>query len=251
MTFKVWSPPHTMFAARLLAEHLKLQGHTADVVPVINPADKDIYIIYCACKVHKLPKNYIVYQTEIQGSPWFTKKYYETIAGAVCVWDYSEHNIAAYRQYNNRIAIVPPGIAPQVRAVKDIPVLFYGWVDGSPRRQKLLAAIQKHTQVKVVSNALQGQMWNLLSRSKIVLNLHFYDNSPLETFRINEALSFNCHVISESSSAGDKPYKKLITFADTVESIRLAIDAHQNKEFKKNILSLDNRMQIREGLKLL
>lgn len=249
--FKIWSPPHTIFAASLLAEHLKLQGYSAEVVPAIDTSDKAVYIIYCAAKVKYFPKNYIVYQTEISGSVWFTPAYLKTISNAICVWEYSSANIAAYQTHNNNIAIVPPGVAPQVNSEKDIPVLFYGWVSGSSRRKQMLAAIEKEVSVMVVSDKLHGQMWRLLHRAKVVLNLHFYEHSPLEVFRVNEALSFNCHVVSERSSHGDEDYRGLIKFGSNTKQLVSAIKAAGNRKFKADIRPLDNREQIREGLKLI
>ncbi len=251
MRFKIWSPPHTMFAANLLVEQLRLQGHTAAVVPAIETTDTDIYIIYCAAKVKHLPKHYIVYQTEINGSPWFTPHYLQVIKNALCVWEYCEANCSAYKKHNSNIAIVPPGIAPQVPTVKNIPVLFYGWVEGSPRRHRILKEIAREVPVQIVQDKLQGQMWQLLSRANVVLNLHFYEHSPLEQFRVNEALSFNCHVVSERSQYGDANYKGLVKFGDNSEQLIKHIKAAQNKVFKLDIRPLDNREQIREGLKLI
>ena len=42
-------------------------------------------------------------------------------------------------------------------------------------------------------------MWNTIQQSKLVLNIHYYENALLETTRLFESLSLDSLIISEKS----------------------------------------------------
>jgi hypothetical protein len=59
-----------------------------------------------------------------------------------------------------------------------------------------------------------------IEKSKIILNIHFYEETGLETCRINEILNYNKLIISEKSILDRKNmdlYKKLIIFTDEIK----------------------------------
>lgn len=242
---KVFSHPHTMFAACILVNRLNELGFASVLADKIQPADKSVYIIYNASGVKQLPKNYIVYQTEVPGSKWFTPRYHDIIKRAVGVWDYSPANTSAYK--HGKVFIVPPGISAQPTVHKDIDVLFYGWLIGSKHRNEALARINRKVYVHVTDNALEGKAWALLRRSKVVVNLHYYANAPLEVFRVNEALSFNCHVVSEHSIHGDEHYNGLVEFR-SVNDMAPVIQKLVRLPFKRDIARLCNKAAILQAV---
>lgn len=191
---KVWTIPHTLFDAKNLVSQLNKHGIPSQLVDEIGN-DDEIYILYGALAAPKIPKNYIVYQTEIAGSHFFNERYLDIIKNALAVLEYSEHNLSAY-SHEHKI-FLQPAVYPQPVVKKDIPVLFYGWIQGSTRREIILDKIRQHCDLKVVVNIMGQAMWDILSRTKVVINLHYYDNSPLEVFRLAEAASHNCAVVSE------------------------------------------------------
>lgn len=191
MNFKIITVPHTTFAAKILIKRLESLGHTAEIVKIIERYDKDIYIIYNASGLQRLPDNYIVQQTEISSSHWFTTSYLRTLSNALAVWDYCEQNQRAYKNRANKLAIVTPGIEKVEHNGKDIELLFYGWIDGSERRERILKTIKDLT---IVENIVLDAMWNILKRTKRVINIHYYNTSPLELYRICEAISHGCEV---------------------------------------------------------
>jgi len=246
MTFKIFTIPHTLFAAQHLVKQLNKLGHDASICNEILD-DEFIYIIYNAAADNlKIPKNYIVYQTEISTSHWFTPKYFNIIKGALAVWDYSESNVNKYRAYNRNILIVPPGIEPQPTLEKDIPLLFYGWIKGSQRRFSALRAIERKMPIKIVTATMGSEMWDILSRTKTVVNIHYYNNSPLELFRINEALSFGCHVISEIPYS--PVYRNFVHFYQTESQLLQLIKKCEIKPFEYDLNPLDNLEQINSAL---
>lgn len=248
MTFKVYSPLHVKFAATILVEQLIKLGNQATWVDGIIASDEEIYIIYNAAGIEVFPKNYIVYQTEIHGSHWFKEQYRETIKNALCVWEYSEANRVSYN--HDKIAIVTPGIKIQPPVKKDIPVLFYGWLKDSARRVRILNRIKQRVKVMVVTNTMGVEMEALLARTRIVLNIHYYDRSPLEVFRLNEALSYGCHVVTEYSRHDDERYNGLVAFCSTPH-LDLLLKNLSRVDFNVDISSLDNLEEVRSGLMLL
>jgi hypothetical protein len=110
------------------------------------------------------------------------------------VWDYSELNVPRYSKFNRKVSIVTPGIQHVPTNGKDIDYLFYGWITGSERRKRILKEIQDKLDVMVIENTLMSDMWNILKRAKVVINIHYYDKSPLELYRIHESISHGCQV---------------------------------------------------------
>lgn len=246
MTFKIFTIPHTLFAAQHLVKQLNKLGHEASICNEILD-DECIYIIYNAAADNlKIPKKYIVYQTEISTSHWFTAKYFNIIKGALAVWDYSESNVNKYRAFNKNISIVPPSVEPQPTTQKDIPLLFYGWIKGSPRRFNALKRLEKLTPIKIVTDLMYNEMWDVLSRTKTVINIHYYNNSPLELFRINEALSFGCHVISEIPYS--PVYRDFVHFYQTESQLLQLIKKCNNLPFEYDLRPLDNLEQLKKAL---
>lgn len=191
MKFKILTVPHTSFAAGILVDQLIKLGHQASIVQGYDVRDDDIYLIYNASGLTRLPKKYIVMQTEISSSHWFNSNYLKTLTNALAVWDYSELNTGRYKRLNKKIAIVTPGIRKIETPEKDIETLFYGHIKGSQRRERILKQL---IGVQIIENTLGQPMWDILKRTKKVINIHYYDNSPPELYRIHESISHGCQV---------------------------------------------------------
>lgn len=242
---KVWSTSHCRFAAIHLVEKLRLLGYQAELITTVNTDDPDLHILYNAVNLPAFPKNYIVYQTEISGSHFFNDRYLAIIKNALAVWEYSESNTLSYKHINT--SIVTPGINLQPIQQKDISLLFYGWIEGSLRRLSIINKIKKYHDIMVVTNTTGVSMWNILNRTKIVINIHYYDNSPLELFRINEAISHNCMVISEGNS---KRYSDIVFFENDINTMtQYLIPAMKSIPYNQPDLSvIDNTKEIRDAL---
>lgn len=220
MNIKIYAPLQMQFASLILCEHLNKLGKRAEIVTRIDPKDtKHLWIIYNNSLSWAVPKHYISYQTEQIGTHWFNERYFERLSNSVAVWEYSAINLPAYQHLNNNISIVSTGVKLQPKIRKDIELLFYGAL--SERRQKALKGL---TSVKVVQKILGQPMRDILSRTKTIVNIHYYDESPLETFRINEALSHHCNIISEHSTHGDDFYKDVVKFGTIKELNELAMN---------------------------
>jgi hypothetical protein len=192
-----------MYSATLLERELKSLGYAAKIVSQVMPNDSDLYIIYGSPNLKKIPPNYIVYQIEIAGTKHFNWHYFELIRNAKAVWEYSMSNASFYQHLNDNIFYMPPLTDNNHGKVnRDIPYLFYGWIDGSIRRKWLLNELSKHIKITTVTNKTGEQMWRILQRTWTVVNIHYYNDAPMELFRINEALSHGCNVVSEGQLEG-------------------------------------------------
>lgn len=248
MNFKVYTIPHTLFAAQHLVQQIKKLRHRCQLVTKIENDDA-IYIIYNPAVIRgKLPKKYIVYQTEIGTSRWFSPHYFRIIENALAVWDYSPVNVVRYREHNKKITIVPPGINPQPVIDKDIAVLFYGYNPHGHRRSNILSQIQRHVPVHIETNLMGEAMWKKLAHAKVVVNVHFYDNSPFELFRVNEALSHSCHVVSEAPV--NNQYRQYVQFGMSASEIAARIKDCLKIPFAVNTTGLNNLADIRAGIAL-
>lgn len=202
---KIYTPLHTLFAAQILCEKMNEMGRYTMIVDKIDRRDPDVYIIYNAAAHNfvNLPKRYIVMQTEVPGSHWFSPAYHKIIKHAMAVWDYCESNQVAYE--HPKKAIVTPGVRQPGVYKKDIDYLFYGWIEGSKRRRRILDELQKSFPIMEVTNTLGPPMWDLLKRTQVVINIHYHENSPLEKYRMCESISFGCAFLMEEDCVGNEP----------------------------------------------
>lgn len=244
---KVFPVRHTMFAALHLVDQLKKLGVQAKVVNQVEQNDRSLYVIYNASAVGVFPRHYVVMQTEIPNTHWFNDRYSKTLQKAVCVWEYNEQNLPIISQYHRKVAPLSPGVAPQPKTKKDIPVLFYGWIEGSERRERLVNELINHLPMEVITNKLESEMWGLLMRTKVVVNIHYHDFSPLELFRINEALSFGCHVVSEGFSARHS----MVKFKNSVAGMVEAVNQSMESESDYDLSALDNLEELKKAIELL
>ena len=129
---------------------------------------------------------------------------------------------------------------------RDIDILFIGTMNA--RRQTILDLLQdkfdKNIIIHVVTTLFGDDLVQLLQRTKIVINLHYYEDAILEVFRIFDIMqNSRCHIISERPDLDCEEYlvKRLqhkVDFIDTIniENIDKGIEKMYN--IMTNILSL-------------
>lgn len=223
---------HTLFVAHLLERTLKNLGFNCDII--IDEKSKyndNLHIVICPQIFDKLPSNYIAYQLEQSvSSRWFSEKYFNVLRNAYAILDYSIKNIE-FLQKNDvsykQLFLLPIGIYKNYKnyllnsgkwdgnVIDDSDVIFYGDINNE-RRKKYLNELSKHFKVKIVSEKFGNDLYKELLSSKIVVNIHYYENSLLETTRIYECLSLGLNVVSEKSSDMDQ-HQNLDKFVNFVE----------------------------------
>ena len=104
----------------------------------------------------------------------------------------------------------------------EFDVLFHGSM--CSRRSRILDDLQNKHEIRMkIAGANFGKgLDELIQKTRIVLNLHYYDNSLLETARINEALKWGKIVVSEEPMSEDKYsrelYKDAVIFTKNLDS---------------------------------
>ena len=155
-------------------------------------------------RASEMPEGSIVYNFEqiFERSPWVGPTYRDLLSRAT-IWDYSRRNLAAIRSIANPrcLHLVPLGYMPQLTCippapVEDIDVLFYGVVN-SRRRAILLGLEQAGLRLRVETGISGTARDELISRAKIVLNLHFYPTSIFEIVRVSYLLCNRKAVVGE------------------------------------------------------
>jgi hypothetical protein len=210
-------------------ECLLKENIQCEVVDSVDPNYDGLYIMFNlnAFSMHdKLPLNFIAVQMEQTGvddSRWMRQEYYDMLDKAIEVWDYSKVNIKNFSKKINVIIKHVPIMymdcihnKNKLLQKKDIDVLFMGSMN--ERRKKIIHDLKDNgINVHVAPYNLWGQKRdNMLARSKIVLNIHFYENAILETTRLSYVLSLGeCIVVSEKSvdEELDTFYSQFVNFS--------------------------------------
>jgi hypothetical protein len=141
-------------------------------------------------------------------STWFTPAYL-SLLGRYPVWDYSERNIAELARLGIQAMYCGIGYMPEltriVAAQEDIDVLFVGSLN--QRRASVLKQIA--TQGAIVEarfNIFGALRDTVIARSKIVLNIHFYESRTFEIVRVSYLLANRKCVVSETGA--DAPFER-------------------------------------------
>ena len=221
-----------------------------------------LYFVVCNEQWEHLPKKYIAIQVEdVCTNTSFSKKYLDQLLGAIAVFDCSTMNIQYFKShssYGNRFYYVPADFQLLDHEETDeemFDVLCVG-NENSPRCKEWIQEVSKYWNVCFADPSLisDSEFVEKVKRSKIVLNLHAFDASILETSRLYEILSYgNAILISESSvdSYEEDRLKDIVTWVkpsnhtDAISKITYWLEnddvrknhVHENYEFlraKKN-----------------
>jgi hypothetical protein len=155
-------------------------------------------------EVELLPAGTIVYNLEqiSESSSWCSPTYFRVLK--TCdIWDYSLRNIGSLHRFGitSTTTHVPVGYVPELSSIKpsaseDIDVLFYGSMN--ERRAKVIAQLRDLGMNAVAVFGAYGEARDaLISRAKVVLNLHYYDTSIFELVRVSYLLANRKAVVAE------------------------------------------------------
>jgi hypothetical protein len=178
----------------------------------------------------------IIYQMEILDDTCGHLKsfpyYLDLLRRAIAIWEYSPSNKVYLESKGfTNVFYCPPGYHPVANKIRwttqrDYDFIFFGAM--SERRLRFLKMLSvRGFKVAAISekNKLFGiERDKVISRAKVVLNLHFFDNIyTLETVRISYLLSNKAVVISEKSD--HDPYNSAVIFASYSDLLNRCIDA--------------------------
>lgn len=180
---------------------------------------------------------YLIYQSENIESVFFKDKYYIELLKRNRVCQYSVYTATKCKELYNidcagyfQFQYKPLNL----NLKRDIDLLFFG--NMNKKRYDILSEINRlfpNLNLKIATDSFGSVLDKLLNRSKYVLNISAYENSVLETHRINKALSCGCEVIS-NLSADEKMNQKYNphiffcgkTISDYIEKIKIIFPKH-------------------------
>jgi hypothetical protein len=153
---------------------------------------------------YPLPDNCIVFNVEqIRSGRYAQPTHYLDLLKRFLVLDYSARNIEHIRQRtgNEHVYLCKLGTVPALSRIEstpeqDVDVLFYGVVND--RRKAILdALVAAGVKVKVLTGVYGAERDKWIARSKIVLNLHFYDDHIHEIVRTSFLMANRKAIVSE------------------------------------------------------
>ena len=156
----------------------------------------------------ELPNNLIIFNTEqlAENSVW-TKEDYKKLLAIRFVWDYSDSNLKFIPHQNKSlISFYDDDSLRRIKNCdeKEWDLCFYGSLN--ERRNKLIFDLEsKGLKVKTIFGVYGPERDHIISRSKAVLNLHFYDSQVLQQIRLFYPLINDVAVISENYPKASAP----------------------------------------------
>jgi hypothetical protein len=153
--------------------------------------------------ISKLPSNTVILNTEQvygEATPWSQNIF--TWATSFEVWDYSTRNIEKFKEQeiygvkHFKIGFQKELARLDNKKPKEIDVLFYGCIN--ERRKYILdQLVAKGLKVKTLFGVYGKERDDWIEKSKIVLNLHFYDSHIFEVVRVFYLLTNSVAVVGE------------------------------------------------------
>jgi len=153
----------------------------------------------------------IIVQLEARGSPWLEHLDYlrlldrhpvlEYDAAMVSRWRNAKHCPIRYHRSLTRLR-------QDVEKTND--VLFYGGIN-SRREEILKAVLGTGLRCCFLDHRHWDQRDNMIERSKVALNIHYYREAPLEMVRLSYLLANGAFVLSEGSG-GDYQMESMMAF---------------------------------------
>jgi Methyltransferase domain len=242
-----------------LAWALSSLGHTANCTLNWFSEHNETNIILCPefiADFQRLPPNSIIYNLEQPGHPLTPKVKSLVRQSNAIVWDYSFRSVQSWRDEGfTRVHHVPIGYTPNLTRIPhsdplNIDVLFFGWM--TERRRAILDSLTA-SGLTVVSSAAcyGGGRDELISRSRVCLNLHHDGRDRFEIVRCSFLMANSKCVVTEPSSDDDEydylssglarvPARLLVDFVHSLvksDSERIRMEAAASKAIRSRSFS--------------
>lgn len=165
------------------------------------------------------PRDIIIWNLEqiFEGSPWLSKAYLDLLRGFYgnCnirsghkfeVWDYSQANIEALERMGIQASLCEIGYMPCLSTIEsvepEIDVLHVGSI--TDRRMKIINDLADvGVKVHFAFGVYGKERDDLIAKSKIVLNVHFYESQVFEIVRCSHLMANKKCIVSETASGGE------------------------------------------------
>lgn len=229
--------------AELLLYSLRDLNHNVEIqVNKIDSYAKNILIGFHLLDIeyiNQVPKDTILVNVEqFLGGIVLTENFHKNFlawAQSFEIWDYSYQNIDALKKMGlNNIKYLKLGYQKELTRItksecKDIDILFYGSIND--RRAKILDQLKSFgLNVHAIFGVYGKPRDDLIARSKIVLNLHYYDSQIFEVVRVFYLLCNSAATIGEINKTTliTEPFKTAIIAASYEELVETCVQFAQN-----------------------
>lgn len=205
----------------------------------------------------EFPPDSIIYNLEQPSHP--RVGIVQRLAAAHRVWDFSASNIRELWSTHPCAIHVPIGYTPNLTripraATQDIDVCFFGW--RTPRRSVILQQLAAAGLNVHYSDVMYGGgRDNVISRSKVCLNVHHDGRDRMEIVRLSYLLANSkCVVTEESADDGDYEYLhgaiSRARYDNLVHTIKTYInDSHQRCLMEESALDVFRRQDYVETVR--
>ncbi len=210
-------------AFRELAETLQVGltslGHIAHIQEnMFEPGATNIFLgahLLSPRQALLVPPGSVIYNLEQLEGYNLSPAYFE-VASHHQVWDYSQENVERWKTMNCAFppVHVPVGYVPELTRIQpaltqDIDILFYGSLN--ERRIRILNALRDAgVKVRAQFGVYGSERDELIGRSKIILNIHFYETKVFEIVRVSYLLANSKAVVTESSPCMEEGLTKSV-----------------------------------------
>lgn len=198
----------------------------------------------------KISSRSILYNLEqiTLDSPWLQSAFLATLR-QYPVWDYSQSNIEQLTRLGiTSVQHVPIGYMSQLTRIcpvdEDIDVLLYGSLN--ERRWHIIKSLKAHgVKAEAVFGLYGKERDQLIARSKIVLNIHFYEAKVFEVVRVSYLLANRRFVISERgcNPVEEAEFSTGVVFAGYDNLVNTCLDLLSSSEDRNRVAE--------EGFKLM
>lgn len=211
----------------------QIQKHFS-IMDCLNSTNSHIYIILLNReKHHLLPIRFIFYQIEQKTSVFLTNPilFSKTICMiklAEYVWEFSQAPTDVYKNFcANKLMWAPMpfvyerNISDKAKKFSECKYDIFFFGHKNDRRERILNKLKEYFNIKVGWGVYKDEKNKYIAKSKIILNIHFYKETGLETCRINEILNYGKLIVSEKSMLDVNNmnlYKDLVVFVDEIDN---------------------------------
>lgn len=221
-----------IFEKRGIRCKIKYSLDIPDCLKTYDMTDTLFIIMFNNSTHFLLPNKFIFYQIEQLGSVFLTDKNFISRLKYSClksqqVWEYTNLTSHIYSKYcENKLKYVSmPFVLDKELGFNDLEwnnlkydIFFYG--NKNERREKILKELNKYFKIKIGWGVYGEKKIEYIMKSKIILNLHYYEEAGLETCRFNEILNYNKLIISENSLldiSNTKLYDNIVVMVDNID----------------------------------
>lgn len=235
---------------RIINKHKSFNAVEQFILEHYSNDDSTIVLGYLLCsydeilKIKKESKKLIIFQLEQISDHLYkmNRDWLCMLFEADEIWDYNEKNKKMLTAEGLNVSkVIKFGFTKSLNKIKhkedkDIDVLFYGSLNN--KRSEILSEINKTCNLKILNDSFDDELDEYVSRSKIVLNIHYYEMDVQEQVRIFYLLCNGCCVVSEYNTINN--FDDFILNVNRNDIIKVIKEQLENDKYKEQMNLVKN-----------